>query len=89
VTTDDAARPAGEPVLIRDAAIELLTAAARAEHDFAGWLADVLTYVAADLGSSHALVAGRPGSWEAADVLHLVQGTVGPDDEGLARYRRT
>jgi len=30
---------------------------------------------------------GRPGSWEAADVLHLVRGTVGHDDEDLDGYR--
>jgi hypothetical protein len=67
-------------------AVETLTTAARAEHDFAGWLATVLTAAAARVGSSHALVAGRPGSWEAADVLHLVRGT-SIDDEDLARWQ--
>jgi hypothetical protein len=57
-----------------------------AEHDFAGWLAAVLATVAAGLGSSAALVQG-PGSWEAADVLHLVRGMVGHDDEQLDSYR--
>jgi hypothetical protein len=32
-------------------------------------------------------VQGRPGSWEAADVLHLIRGTVGHDDEQLDSYR--
>lgn len=69
------------------AAVDALAAAAGAEHDFAGWLALVLARAAARAGSTAALVAGRPGSWEAADVLHLVRGTVGYDDEDLAHYR--
>ena len=70
-----------------EAAAAAIQAAAIAEHDFAGWLAGVLATAAAGLGSSPALVQGRPGSWEAADVLHLVRGTVGHDDEYLASYR--
>jgi hypothetical protein len=69
------------------AAVDALTAGHSAEHDFAGWLADVLARVAARLGSSAAVVDGRPGSWEAALVLQLVQGTVGEDDGFLASYR--
>ena len=60
-----------------------ITRAARAEHDFAGWLAGVLADVAGRLGSSDALTAGRPGSWEAALVDQLVKGTVGYGDEYL------
>jgi hypothetical protein len=56
-------------------------------HDFSDWLASVLSSVAAELGSSDALVAGRPGSWEAAKVIELVKGTVGWDDEYLAQHR--
>jgi hypothetical protein len=70
-------------------AIAVLTAAARAERDFAGWLAPVLATVAAGVGSADALLVGRPGSWEAADVRHLVEGTVGPDPADLAAWRRT
>ena len=61
-------------------------ASARTEHDFAGWLASVLAGVAAELGSSDALTAGRPGSWEAELVQQLVKGTVGWGDEYLADY---
>ena len=57
--------------------------AARAEHDFAGWLAGVLAGVAGQLGSSDALTEGRPGSWEASLVDQLVKGTVGYDDAYL------
>jgi hypothetical protein len=53
---------------IEEQAVRTLTAAARSEHDFAGWLANVLARVAANLGSTDALTAGRPGSWEAALV---------------------
>ena len=55
--------------------------AVRDEHDFGGWLAGVLANVAVDLGSTDALTARRPGSWEAALVQQLVKGTVGYDDE--------
>ena len=66
----------------RDAYKAILDAA-RTEHDFAGWLAHVLADVAGQLGSSDALVEGRPGSWEADLVDRLVKGTVGYDDNYL------
>jgi hypothetical protein len=69
------------------AAVEAVTQAAQEEHDFAGWLAAVLASAAASLGSSDALTAGRPGSWEAALVDQLVKGTAGDDDEALSSYR--
>jgi hypothetical protein len=68
-------------------AIAVIVAAAGEEQDFGGWLANVLASAAAELGSSAALTAGRPGSWEAALVGQLVKGTVGDDDERLADYR--
>ena len=68
-------------------AVEALTLAVDKEHDFAGWLADVLARVAARKGSTDALIAGRPGSWEASLVDQLVKGTVGHDDEYLLDYR--
>jgi hypothetical protein len=64
-----------------------IRAAVRDEHDFGGWLAEVLASVAAELGSTDALIASRAGSWEAAHVRGLVNGTVGWDDEHLARYK--
>jgi hypothetical protein len=65
------------------AATAAITQAARDEHDFAGWLAGVLAGAAGRLGSSDALIAGRPGSWEASLVDQLVKGTVGYEDEYL------
>jgi hypothetical protein len=64
-------------------AVKAIARAVEAEHDFAGWLADLLARVAARKGSSDALTAGRPGSWEASLVDQLVKGTVGYDDEYL------
>ena len=52
--------------------------AARTEQDFGGWLAGILARTAAELGSTDALTAGRPGSWEAEHVLRLVESTAGP-----------
>ena len=45
----------------------------------------MLARAAADLGSTAALTAGRPGSWEAELVQSLVRGTVGWEDEYLDR----
>jgi hypothetical protein len=64
-----------------------ILAVVRTEHDFAGWLANVLARVAADLGSSDALTANRPGSWEAELVQRLVKGTTGWEDEFLADFK--
>jgi hypothetical protein len=69
-----------------DRAVEAVTAAAAAEHDFGGWLSLVLCRSAARLGSLDALTAGRPGSWEAALVDQLARG-LAFDDDGLAAYR--
>jgi hypothetical protein len=62
--------------------------AVRDEHDFGGWLAGVLATAAAELGSTAALTAGRPGSWEADLIQQLVRGTVGWDDDYLANYAK-
>jgi hypothetical protein len=79
--------PAPKAPAYTRAAVKALTRAHRAEHDFAGWLAAVLATVAAGLGSTDALLAGRPGSWEAGHVRDLLAGTVGWDDEHLDSYR--
>jgi hypothetical protein len=64
-------------------AVSAITRAARAEHDFAEWLAHVLAAAAGQLGGSDELTIGRPGSWEASLVDQLVRGTVGHADEYL------
>jgi len=68
------------------AAVDAIAAAVDNERDFGGWLARVLATVAAGKGSSGALTAGRPGSWEASHVDYLVKGTVGWDDAYLSQY---
>jgi hypothetical protein len=67
------------------AAIDAVTEAVANEHDVGGWLSAVLAYAAARLGSLDALTAGRPGSWEAADVDHLARG-LAFDDAELPRF---
>ena len=64
-----------------------ILAAVRDQHDFGGWLAGVLASVSADLGSTDAVIAGRPGSWESDLIRQLVKGTVGWEDDYLADYR--
>ena len=56
---------------------------AQAEHDIGRLQASDLGAAAAQLGYSRALIARRPGSWEADLVIQLVCGTVGWDDEYL------
>ena len=66
-----------------DRAAAAIVDAIREEHDFGGWLAQVLATAAAELGSTAALTAGRRGSWEADLIQQLVHGTVGWDDNYL------
>jgi hypothetical protein len=56
------------------AAVAAITEASRAEHDLSGWLAAVLVEVRRARGG-WAAMEDRPGSWEAAHVLALVEGT--------------
>ena len=82
----------GRPLDLRGhdfAAAAAFTSAAECEHDFAGWLAGVVTRAAARAGSAGALLAGRPGSWEAEAVRHLIDGTAGPDGEYLDSFRES
>lgn len=55
--------------------------------DFAGIACHVLTAVAANIGSVDELLAGRPGSWEAALIRQAVEGTAGTDDQDLLAWR--
>jgi hypothetical protein len=76
------------PPTAEDQAVAAVLAAVEQEHDFGGWLAAVLATAAAELGSSAALTAKRPGSWEADIVQQLVRGAVGWDDEYLSDFKR-
>lgn len=48
-------------------------------EDLGDVLSSALVSAAEVLGSVEALVAGRPGSWEAADIRHLAGGADVPD----------
>ena len=80
-TGSDTEEDTGETYTSR--ALDAISEAVIAETDFPSWLAGVLARAAAARGSSYALIAGRPGSWEARLVKNLVCGTVGWDDEHL------
>jgi len=82
-------------------AIALLTEAARETRvrgagtpneqrepvDFGEIACHVLTAVAANIGGVEQLLAGRPGSWEAAYVRQIVLSTAGDDDMALVAWR--
>lgn len=69
-------------------AVAALRRAVRSEPDFPGWLARTLATTVSDHEQGgYALVAGRPGSWEAEHVHRLIVGTAGEDDEMLEMYR--
>jgi hypothetical protein len=55
--------------------------------DGAEFITHLLATVAANLGSSNALIKARPGSWEADRVSALLASTVGEGDEYLVGYR--
>jgi hypothetical protein len=61
------------------AAVAAIGAAHAAGLDLAGWLAGVLCQAAAQVGGIEALLAARPGSWEAELVRQLVYGTWGAE----------
>ena len=78
-----------------DTTVDVLTAAVRLDHpqhgatDFADFLASALGAVAANVGSTGRITAGRPGSWEADLLAQLVNGTIGWDlnPQDLAQWR--
>jgi hypothetical protein len=70
----------------RAAIVDIFVQAARSGTDFAEWLAHLLAAAAARLGSTEALLEGRPGSWEAECVRSLLRGTVGMNDDLLSMF---
>jgi hypothetical protein len=55
--------------------------------DFAEFLTRAVAAAAANLGGVEALLAGRPGSWEAEHVRTMLHSTVGFDDAQLLGHR--
>ncbi|WP_042404445.1 DUF6303 family protein [Streptacidiphilus carbonis] len=56
--------------------------------DVAEFLAHALCTVAAAEGGVEEVLRNRSGSWEAGHLRSLMEGTVGPDGEGLAAHRK-
>ncbi|MBX6387143.1 MAG: hypothetical protein IRZ07_29895 [Microbispora sp.] len=64
-------------------AVRVLRRAVETKQDFGGWLAAVLATVAAQMEEgTYALIAGRPGSWEAEHVERLAAGGHVLEDDG-------
>jgi hypothetical protein len=55
--------------------------------DVAEFAALALAGAAANVGGINALLAGRPGSWEADAACRLLEGTVGADESALWHHR--
>lgn len=55
--------------------------------DWAEFLSQATAAAAANIGGVDAILAGRPGSWEADYVRQLLTGTVGHDEEHLLEHR--
>ncbi|GAA0948644.1 hypothetical protein GCM10009554_46470 [Kribbella koreensis] len=91
----DEGNPSSNPVVLDDfeVAHTAITRAIRAINneerggDGAEFVTHVLATVAANLGSSYAVIQARSGSWEADVVGRMLSSTVGCDDEFLMTYR--
>ena len=93
-------RPRSHGEILADAVRVLTEAASRTltigagtseEHtepaDFAEFVTLVLAGAAANIGSIEAVLAGRPGSWEADYVRQMLVSTVGHDEQHLLEHR--
>lgn len=65
-----------------EALADAIVASVRAGDDFGDTLSLALGKAADRVGGVRALVAGRPGSWEAQDVLHLAAPYANTPDRG-------
>jgi hypothetical protein len=74
-----AAAPAtGQPVSVTSG---------REPADWGEFVSRALAGAAANIGGIEAILAGRPGSWEADGVRNLLTSTVGHDEEHLLEHR--
>lgn len=76
-----------DPIARAIAALTEAEQAAGDRVDFGAVICDVVAAVAANAGGTEALLAGRPGSWEAERVRQLLHSAVGLDDEYLWKHR--
>ena len=101
-TDDDAGTQARQTYdQLLSEAVKALTAAARLSWtrrapdgsvntrpcDWAEFLTLVVAGATANIGSFEAILAGRPGSWEAGGVRNLLTGTLGYDEQQLHEHR--
>lgn len=70
-----------------DQAIKVMTELFRETDDYSEAVTIVMASVAANAGSSYALISGRPGSWESSVLSQMLGSTVSPDDAVLLQYR--
>lgn len=68
------------------AALSAFRTAIVAGEDIGEFTAVTLARLAAELGGTAAVVANRPGSWEAGTVSEMLSGLVGPYDERLPEF---
>ena len=59
----------------------------REPADWAEFVTQALAGAAANIGGIEAVLAGRPGSWEADSVRQLLRATVGHEEEYLLEHR--
>jgi hypothetical protein len=79
LTESEAATPApGQPASVRYG---------RRPTDWAEFVTQALAGAAANIGGIEAILAGRPGSWEADGVRNLLTSAVGHDEEYLLEHR--
>ncbi len=68
------------------AALSAFRTAVTAGEDVGEFIAVTLARLAAELGSKHAVLANRPGSWQAALAADLMDSAAGEHGEHLHRY---
>ena len=84
---DNQTTSTGSPEQLLTEAVRVLTEAARTSSDFAEFLTHAAAGAAANIGSIDALLAERPGSWEAHYVRDMLTATVGDDEQYLIEHR--
>ena len=84
---DNQTTSTGSPEQLLSEAVRVLTEAARTTSDFAEFLTHAAAGAAANIGSIEALLAERPGSWEAHYVRDMLTATVGYDEQYLLEHR--
>lgn len=57
------------------------------QSDWAEFVSQALASAAANIGGVEAVLAGRPGSWEADHIRNLLHATVGHDEAYLVEHR--